>query len=551
MKTDRFADIIRRKLDSIRPEFSDREWEKMQATLTKAGVTPNIPVQTAHPFAGVAAKLAVVGAIGTTVFLTTSIWQHYELKHLRQSLEQATNSVESVRTTDSSTNLPITDHAATLPPLQNAQNGAHATEKIVNVPEAAHSVRRDTVYIDRYVTVPTTESPLRLKNNTQPSRSQDGNLGNAQAVEFGKQRINPGSSVTQRVERTPSKPADEVDVSVRNEGQLPGSTGQPADQATSKNQRAKSSVERSDIAASDKTRSNPQLPTSAGTSSKDGGRTTVDTPTETTSAQQNDGSTTSSSDGSNQPETVYESLASLPLQQKTIRWNDIMALRARQMRPARTVVVNSSPQTPTVQKPATPFIAKIRVGAGADVNKDALSGGVYSEVLLGNRFSLSVGLSQARFSGTTFKGEKEFNERNREDFRKDFARGIDQKFAIINIESKSTRIQIPINLGYRIPLTQSLALLPSVGTNLNLQAKEYISFIQILTLPYPIYKLVNAEVTRPIDLFNNVNVGAGIEWRQRHWVAQASPVLTLPLQTMPFCNENTTVGLRARLFYQF
>jgi hypothetical protein len=552
MKTDRFADIIRRKLDSIRPEFSDRDWEKMQATLTKAGVTPNIPVQTAHPFAGVAAKLAVAGAIGTTVFLTTSIWQHYELKHLRQSLEQATNNtVGPVRTADSSANIGLTDRTTTLPTPKTAQNQDRPTEKTANVPEVAHSVRRDTVYIDRYVRVPASEPQLRLKNSPHPSRSEDGNLENSQVVEFGKQRTSPGSSVTQRVERTASKPADEVDVSVRKEGQLPGSTGQPVDQVTSVNQRGKSSVERSDVAASDKTRSNPQLSTSAGKSSKDSGRTTVDTPTETTSAQRNDRSAASSSDGSKQPETVYESLASLPLQQKTVRWNDIMALRARQMRPARTVVANSAPQTPAVRKPATPFIAKLRVGAGADVSKDALSGGVYSEVLLGNRFSLSVGLTQARYSGTTFKGEKEFFERNREDFRKEFARGLDPKFAIINIESNSTRVQIPINVGYRIPLTQSLALLPSVGTNLNLQAKEYISFIQLLAIPYPIYKLVNAEVTRPIDLFNNVNVGAGIEWRQRHWAAQASPVITLPLQTMPFCNENTTVGLRARLFYQF
>lgn len=547
MKTDRFADIIRRKLDSIRPEFSDRDWEKMQATLTKAGVTPNIPVQTAHPFAGVAAKLAVVGAIGTTVFLTTSIWQHYELKHLRQSLEQATNTVEPVRTADSSANLGLTDQTTTLPTPKDAQHQAYPTEKIVNAPEASHSVRRDTVYIDRYVRVPASEPQLRLKNSTRPYPSQNGDAGNTQTVEFDKPRTITGSSITQRIARTTPR----VDSPIRNEVHQPSATDQPVDQATSVNQRDKNPVERNTIATSDNPRSNPGFTTIAGASSKDGGRTTADTPTETTSAQQNDVVAVSTSDGSNRPETVYESLASLPLQQKTVRWNDIMALRARQMRPARTVVINSSPQTPAVRKPANPFVAKIRVGAGADINKDALSGGVYSEVLLGNRFSLSVGLTQARYSGTTFKGEKEFFERNREDFRKEFARGLDSKFAIINIESKSTRVQIPINVGYRIPLTQSLSLLPSVGTNLNLQAKEYISFIQLLALPYPIYKLVNAEVTRPIDLLNNVNIGTGIEWHQKHWAAQAGPVIALPLQTVPFCNENTTVGLRARLFYQF
>ncbi|GAB3885212.1 hypothetical protein [Spirosoma agri] len=593
MKTDRFADIIRRKLDSIRPDFSERDWVRMQATLKQAGPNPNMPTPAAHPFAGQFARYAVAGAIGTAIFLTTSIWQHYELNRLHQTLDQVTQKVNQRTATDS---------VAATTQTANRPSGAASSESVVHAELPQNSLtrpdkatpteqrssvavetKRDTIYIDRYVTVP---APATRPRGTD-----------AQPASQYERAIRGNRTAQADISATPARPENSAQNRMRDQtGKSVSGSGSPSPASTVAQQPYEGVV--SEKLADDGTKTSRQtndrgrvtdtyaVTESTGKLTHNGVSTAA--PTEQTTHRNVSGAeaagqaTNRGSSGGNEANALtpdnriaqtqplasavppvtgsgeaaqsvaqYESLSPLPMQTSTIHWNELMAQRAkRMMRPARTTVVSGvASAAPAIQR-VQPTPMRFRVGVGADIDSRIRSVGVYSELLVLKHWSLGVGLSQARFATNSFPGPPDFNKNNPQDFRKQYARGNDPRLAIFNIQQYSTRIQLPINLGYRIPLSDSWTLQPTVGTSLNLQNRQYISFYQ--ELPYRMgFEELTANSIRPVDLFNNMTFGANVEWQRKHWVAQAGPLVTAPIQEDPGCQQNITVGLRARVLYQF
>ena len=92
MKTDRFSDIIRRKLESIRPEFTDKDWTRMQASLQQAmPPQPGSPT-TGTPFSGGVWSgspwLLAAASVSTVVLIAFSLWQRSEINTLRETVGQ-------------------------------------------------------------------------------------------------------------------------------------------------------------------------------------------------------------------------------------------------------------------------------------------------------------------------------------------------------------------------------------------------------------------------------------------------------------------------------
>lgn len=583
MKTDRFADIIRRKLDSIRPDYSERDWDRMQATLKQAGVTPDPTSFAAHPFAAPAAKLAVAGAIGTAVFLTTTIWQHYELKHLHHNLQEVTQKANRLQSLS-----PRTDSLAqTVDRSESVGQEAKKAHSITDQSADADnrksgSLPRDTVYIDRYVMVPST--PTR-RQSTQTVRPEN----QASQPTVDKQFVSPGrpSEATQPV----SKPEERVSRQSRvkptgpstpetlnRDSNLGKETGHVAINKSEATPAGTTDVTTDKLANS---------PTGVNSLSAEHSRPTKGIATDhntvvrandrISSNQKNADATTyvntSQADRSSslpsqetttafpvelaQSFTNYEQLSALPIQNNTVQWDQLLAQRARRMRPARTTVVSGQPQSPARSKPITPFFAGVRVGAGTDITTQLTTYGAYSEVLLGKRFALGIGINKGSFATLNFRDEDDYDRANHEDFRQQFARFVDMHQAILNIKSTTTRVQMPIQLSYRIPLSQSFTLAPMVGTNLTIQNMESLSFISLFQLRPSLFELKSFDrtVSRPIDLLNSMTFGANVEWHQRHWAVQAGPVVSIPFRSTDFpssyCQDNVSVGVRARLFYQF
>ncbi len=96
MKTDRFSDIIRRKLESIRPEFTDKDWTRMQASLQQAMPPPPGSPTTGTPFSGGtwsgSSWLLAAATVSTVVLIAFSLWQRSEINTCAKQWGNSNNS---------------------------------------------------------------------------------------------------------------------------------------------------------------------------------------------------------------------------------------------------------------------------------------------------------------------------------------------------------------------------------------------------------------------------------------------------------------------------
>lgn len=544
MKADRFEDSIRRKLDSIRPEFAESDWTRMQTTLRQAGMVPGTPV--VKPFLGTtAAKLAAAGMAGTVLFLTTTIWQHYELKRLHQTLQSVNQNVA---------------RAATPQPSAAPESLASTGPS----PAAADRVSRvvDTVYINRYIAVP----QGRADEPTQPAPDRPD-----------QRRTNE----TLAQSREPARPATAPDAT--NNATVPNSSTESGTTPTSTDAAATTTrpVERpSDRVASARvapgsaaTTTRPRAgrqkgtrtereaafsyePTGSVANGSRGGRTTRNGADEGLIPDKRAGGAVSNeavnaTPDASRPLVVLEPASSLPMRFDTVYWDALLAQRARRMRPTRTTLTG---EKSPVGRRIEPLVVQFRAGATGESNFRLWSAGVFAEVLAGRHWTLSAGLQHVNFTNSTFLTDEDFDEHTKQNFRRKYARGLDPRIEILNISTKTTRIQVPLAVGYRLLLTPTLSLVPSIGTNLNLQNVEDITFYH--RLPYRGFETVNFYIRRPVSLFDNVTFSPTLQWAQKHWGWQAGPIITVPFQpaptiSNPLGNQSVTASLRVRLFYQF
>lgn len=564
MKTDRFSDIIRRKLESIRPEFSEKDWTRMQASLQTGVPQPATP-PSGNPFSGGlwAAKpwLMAAATISAVVLVGYGFWQHQEINQLRQTIGQlkkqstqrtatrpaATPATESETLSLAQPANPPTSPQENQPPTEPSESTITADIR------AGQRGQRDTVFITRYVAVPS-KSPVvppeedelterartvpkqryatnnRAKNSTAQPDQSDNSISNPTTTAYGEPST-PSSSVNENAGNS----------SVVNTKPNRGSMRERRQQGDRVVENWKANGRRdTPISTYDRSANTPD----------NGVTNTTLPPTEPVtdqSATPNESSTVA----------TFDLIKTVPLSTPTANWNGMLAQRARRMRPARTTVVSGAePNKAPESQPVDRITSRFRVGVGGEVASKVLSAGVFTEVLLGQHWTVGVGLSQAMHTGERFVNEFDFDERTRRNFRKEFARDIDPRRPIANIDTRTFRVQIPLALGYRVSLNRSLTFVPTVGTYLNLASTENATYFCPGVVPQRNYEEITTTGRRPVDLINSLALSTGIEWQSGHWVIQGSPVLTMPVRTNlslpdPNWQKSTTVGLRARLLYQF
>lgn len=595
MKTDRFSDIIRRKLESIRPEFSEKDWAKMQSTLQQANMPQPGSSGTGQPVTGSIWSshpwMMAAATVSTVALVTLGIWQRHEINELRQTVGQLNK--QQVQSAQKPAEQKLPGDAR--PDLTNA-NGLRPKDadesSTLSRKIDRQSVRPDTVYINRYVAVP---SPSRSQSAVPDEASLKQRIALPTQEHYAKTSAKPASTdgVRQSTNQPSTAQTAPYDVTSTSDKILNNkpletkvvSTNQPennraivgrnvsgrkgesqdADHLKEKNQIAGNLNEKSQgaerlnetnqvsdriIGKNRETRATTLNPANAVDNTNN--EVTQVTPVKNESSTET--STVSAS---------YELVNSRPLSTKSLNWTALMAQRAKRLQPARKVPVPtvpaqiaektnvSAPESQPVNRAAIRF----RAGVGGEIASSLWSVGVFTETLIGKHLTVGVGISQATYSGM-FIDDFDFDVRTRRDFRKEYGLGrmIDPKRDILNIDTKTARVQIPLSLGYRIPVTQTLSLLPTVGTSLNLKSAEDVTFYCPIYIPqrgFDQFQLSNNNRSAP--LINTLALGLGLEWQRGHWVVQTSPMLTLPMQSEsdPNWQNNATLGLRARVLFQF
>lgn len=556
MKTDRFSDIIRRKLESIRPEFSEKDWTRMQASLQTGVPQPATPT-TGQPFSGgvwtAKSWLMAAATVSAVVLVGFSFWQHREINQLRQTIgqlnKQSTQQTAQGQSTLSAPNAdtPILTHSGEKLPQPNRDEPATTPDN-----KAVPQSQLDTVYITHYVAVPSKshvvppeEKSVVDRPDVVPDRRYATNNTKNTSTAQPDQSDNSTSIPKIDAYGEPSTSSNTIHENTNN-------SSVTSTKSTSRSARERR-VKEAYIVENRKTKGRRDRPVNS--SDNQGAsldnmlvKTTPDPPSSTNVTVESNEPSTSAS---------YELVKSLPIANPGVNWNGMLAQRARRMRPTRTTVVGgaesaSAPESQPVVRLATRF----RVGVGGEIASKLLSAGAFTEVILGKHWTVSAGLSQATYSGEKFVNDFDFDVRMRRDFRKEFAHGVDPRREIYNIATQTTRLQIPVTVGYRIPLSRGLTLIPNVGTYLNLSSSENATYYCPVLIPQRGFEEISTTDKRSVDLINRFAFGAGLEWQGGHWVIQGTPLLSMPIQNMFLQPDNnwqksTTVGLRARVLYQF
>lgn len=561
MKTDRFSDIIRRKLESIRPEFSDKDWARMQSSLQTGIPQPSTPAPTS-PFSGGiwTAKpwLMAAATVSAVVLVGYGFWQHNEINQLRQTIGQLSKQAKQPATTGQLAPSTSASDTAAARPLADNQSQEGKKDVLTSADaKLVYQRERDTVYITRYVTVPS-RSPVVPPENERPAdRSEKTTDQRYAATERSTQTALNQSDDLTNTPKTDAygEPSTSYSVLRKNTGNSSEITNRPTVAKRAKERRlsdqyAYNQPTKGNYASPDQRTIPSTSATNTGITRNNGVTTT--TPTSTESAATDPAESVVSA--------TYELIDLPPVSAPTINWTSHLAQRAKRIRPARTTVVSgTAEQAAPESQPIKLMAGRFRAGVGGELASKVVSAGVFTEVLVGPKknWSVGIGLSQATYSGK-FATDYDFDERMKRDFRKEFARAIDPRRDIFNIDTRTTRIQLPVTIGYRVPLNRSLTLSPTIGTSLNLSNTENATFLCPVLIPRKGYDELSFSNPQPVDLITSVAFGAGMEWQSRHWVVQGSPVLTLPLQAdqlpmRPDVNWQTkaTVGLRARVLYQF
>ncbi len=526
----------------------------MQASLQTGVPQPATPT-TGQPFSGGiwTAKpwLMAAATVSAVVLVAYSFWQHREINQLRQTIgqlnKQPTHQTAPGRPAQAT---PETD----TPVLTKADEKQPriVPDELPTTPDAsvAHRGQRDTVYVTRYVAVPT-------KSHTVPPENER-SVGRSEA---------PAEQRYATNNRTPKETAQPNQSDNLTTTPKTDAYGEPSTSSTKTTSNTDNSSVTSTKSVSQPTRAQRSQGEYAGNRAPKNRRGLVTSPVDQpVYTQENSVVKTTQS----QPESAvalvepkepatsasFELANSLPLSPQTTNWNGLLAQRAKRMRPARTTVVSGvEPIKAPESQPVVHVATRFRAGIGGEVASKLVSAGVFTEVLLGKHWTVSAGLSQAAYT-SRFINDFDFDEHMRRDFRKEFARGIDPRRQIFNIDTRTTRIQVPVTIGYRFPLTSSLTLTPNVGTYLNLTSKENATFYCQGLIPQRDFVELEGNNARPVDLINSLALGAGLEWHQGHWVVQGTPILTVPIQTSAFqpdpnWQKSTTAGLRARVLFQF
>lgn len=190
-----------------------------------------------------------------------------------------------------------------------------------------------------------------------------------------------------------------------------------------------------------------------------------------------------------------------------------------------------------------------RVGAGQQWEGRTKAFSVWNEVLLSAHWSVQAGLSWQKLEDQKFFDERIFKEKMKKDFRKDHAEKLPPSFDIFNISTSTKITRIPLNLMYRNEISNGFSYFVGSGTAFNLRARQTLSFDY--KRPSRDYGQESKECNIPFPLINNVNALVGVEKRWSPIVLQVSSFLNTRFKTFPFFDDRTDVGLQVKLLYEF
>jgi hypothetical protein len=495
MKTDKFAETLRKKIESIQPVFHEEDWERFTAF---AG-TQTIPFW--KSFWG----KTTLYSVGTTAFvglIAYNITQHYAQKSLHKTIETLHTQIDSLQRLPKESQLLTTTAAAP-----------------------------DTVYITRY-----------LSKDLAEKQS-----GEEQIAQLENEVLASNSAVSENSTEPFDTPSDNpTPITNKSEEHSPKNE-QPTDISLSESvydERSESSKKNTIW----KTKNNRQKQKAVGYKTGTAVATKQYQPNHNEKNAVTWLANTSATvpvPSATAPKDMPATAQTLVVEPLSILGIDTAANRAKTAMPhvpLQQQVAYYEPPKP----PKPPFVwptVKARAGLGVGASAGNLSPNFTAEVFVGNRFSISSGLAIKYFATQKYFTDEQFSKQNKRDFRTVYAPKAPPTFEIFNITERVYVVQVPIRLSYYQPLKHNFWLLGSVGTSLDVYGSKRVTFDLRQTRSEFEQSINIAKL--PVVPFNNLVFSAGIEKRVGRFSFQFAPYWTT--QTTAIAYRPTNGGLGGRL----
>jgi hypothetical protein len=601
MKTDKFDETIRQKLDSIEPTYRETYWKTLRQTLRQHGVVSNWPL-----FGGSLPVGGVLGIGAATVggLLVLIYGQYRSNQNLSQSVAALSKTVARLEQTQNARPLPERDTIYVTREVMGAPVGStpvdYSGSASANAPTNAPANAPVLVYpfgrgrsLAPAPTAPVTGQNTdnrRVAADEQTAQSTDLRVGEPANRIWPQSGIRTQSRSAERVARGPARaqspvaplPADNPtnERNDRERAARPATEPTPVTELTPTTEPARLPSERpaerlTDQRAINVTRRADRQrnrvtakPYSSGLNQRANVNQKLDNQPMNQSAQRS-----VAGSGVGVPVLLgraIESVALLSNRPVQIETPDVQAgidRRVRRLRylfPAITPSISVAGASEAAVQPASSRVSlrpAFRLGASGAIDNSRQSAGIYGEGLIGPHLVVGLGLEHVNWAERQFQTDDQFRQQTKRDFRDDYARNVDRRDPIVNIDQRSQSWQIPVSVGYRIGLGKGFWLTPTAGASLAISAEEQITFTYFREPNDPrdpndprgprIPNMAALKRNPPTGWYNGWSLGLGLEKSGKRWTVQAMPYLSAPFGQSPNGFNTTAGGMRLRVLYGF
>ncbi|KAA6439975.1 hypothetical protein FEM33_09740 [Dyadobacter flavalbus] len=189
-----------------------------------------------------------------------------------------------------------------------------------------------------------------------------------------------------------------------------------------------------------------------------------------------------------------------------------------------------------------------RFGGGLQAESNGTSKTILGEVLVTRKISISAGISWLKVKPMEFFTEKMFRDKNRKDFKRSHPDEVPLALEVFNIKVSPTMVQIPLTVAFRNTVKNDWSYYGSAGTNIRISSRESISF----ACRAPNNEFINQSFERKTDapIVNSMNVSLGIEKVWHPIVVQAEGYLYTYFKPLTPLSHSGGPGVKVKLLYQ-
>lgn len=192
---------------------------------------------------------------------------------------------------------------------------------------------------------------------------------------------------------------------------------------------------------------------------------------------------------------------------------------------------------------------KYRVGFGVEMANEHGGFNVLTDVLVSKRWSVTTGVGFSTFfDDKDFDDEDEFKRNTKKDFRKEYESRINDNSQINDIHINQALVKIPFYINYRLPLPNNFTVLFTAGTNFDIYNRQFVSYNHQNSFRDDDHN--RFSIKGNIRPFNNLLFSTGIEKRWKKYSVQLNPYFSTQLKPVIYQNEDWQIGLKLNGFYR-